>query len=140
GMAEAEHAALAEENVVAQADDDDISRLRQDGHGKAAAEQQRGHAEYGGKRQPDDGQAPVGLFDIRPSQTHVIPSAFRAARSDGKSKSEPETDTAGSAPSARWSATAANIRRPAGSPSGRGPEVRWQARHRSPRRRSERCR
>jgi len=51
-MTEAEHSALAQQHVVAQANNDGDAHLRQDGVAQAAGKNQRSDDDYQGKQTP----------------------------------------------------------------------------------------
>jgi hypothetical protein len=58
-VAEAQHAALPQQDVVAQADDDEIAHLREHRECQAALEQERRDDQHDGKKRPDQVAADV---------------------------------------------------------------------------------
>ncbi len=74
-VAEAQHAALAEQDVVGQAGDDGDAHLREHGDGQVAAEHQRRTQQHQREQRPDNPAADVVGFEFVIRFGHDWPSA-----------------------------------------------------------------
>jgi hypothetical protein len=74
-MAKAQHAALAQQNVVAQASNDGDAHLAQHGVAQAAGEQHGGHHQQQCEQAPNDPTANVERFEFVCAAAHLNPPA-----------------------------------------------------------------